>query len=36
MTLLDSVLHYMIPAWDHSLGMFNQIKVSNELDIHLT
>lgn len=27
MTLLDSVLHYMIPAWDHSLGTFNQIKV---------
>ncbi|XP_075877887.1 E3 ubiquitin-protein ligase HECTD3 isoform X1 [Nelusetta ayraudi] len=26
MTLLDSVLHYMIPAWDHSLGTFNQIK----------
>lgn len=28
MTLLDSMLHYMIPAWDHSLGTFNQIKVS--------
>lgn len=27
-TLLDSLLPHMVPAWDYSLGTFNQIKVS--------
>lgn len=27
--LLDSVLPHMVPAWDYSLGTFNQIKVSH-------
>ncbi len=27
--LLDSVLPHVVPAWDYSLGTFNQIKVSH-------
>ncbi|XP_028902461.1 E3 ubiquitin-protein ligase HECTD3 [Ornithorhynchus anatinus] len=26
MKLLDSVLYHLVPAWDHTLGTFNQIK----------
>lgn len=26
-SLLDSVLPHLVPAWDYSLGTFNQIKV---------
>lgn len=26
--LLDSALPHLVPAWDYSLGTFNQIKVS--------
>ncbi|KAM4641143.1 E3 ubiquitin-protein ligase HECTD3 isoform 2-T3 [Discoglossus pictus] len=24
--LLDNVLHHLVPAWDHSIGTFNQLK----------
>lgn len=26
--ILDSVLHHLVPAWDHTLGTFSEIKVS--------
>jgi hypothetical protein len=25
--ILDSVLHHLVPAWDHTLGTFSEIKV---------
>lgn len=25
--ILDSVLHHLVPAWDHTLGTFSKLKV---------
>lgn len=27
--LLDSVLHHLVPAWDHTVGTFSKLKVSD-------
>lgn len=29
--ILDSVLHHLVPAWDHTVGTFSKLKVSNSL-----
>lgn len=33
--LLDSVLHHLVPAWDHTVGTFSKLKVSSWLYVLL-
>lgn len=33
--LLDSVLHHLVPAWDHTVGTFSKLKVSSLLCVLL-
>lgn len=33
--LLDSVLHHLVPAWDHTVGTFSKLKVSSWLCVLL-